>query len=240
MNNKNLVTLLALMFLSPLASVSVAKAETRLVWSSSDWKGIDVEIYAPYQAYPGDNITMRVKVGATKNLNDTYVTVGIECSRSVGYDSWTTYIYVLSGENLPVGAVLDQNFTLNIPSDVSPGSIYGHIYCLWNIVLPVPEGYSEEDSFEVTYLKNKELEQLKMTYEELNASHWEMNSTYTELNSSYWELNSTYTELEEKYGASSGQITGTRNLMYAFIATTAVSAATAVFLFIRRPKETWE
>lgn len=75
-------------------------------------------------------------------------------------------------------------------------------------------------------MRNKEFEQLKVAYEELNAS--------------YWELNSSYTELEENYSASSGELTGARNLMYAFIATTAVSAATAIFLFIRRPKERWE
>jgi hypothetical protein len=235
MNNKKIVTLLALMFLSPLASVSIAKAETQLVWSSPDeWEGIDVEIYAPYQAYPGDNITMRVKVGATKNLNDTYVTVGIDGSKSEGHDTWTTYVYVLSDEDLLIGKDRDQNFTLNIPSDVSPGSIYGHIYCEWRTYsVPVPKSYSEEDSFEVTYLKSKELGQLKVDYEELNASYWELNSNYT-------ELNSTYTELEEKFSARSGALSGTRNLMYAFIATTAVSAATAIFLFIRRPKERWE
>lgn len=92
--------------------------------------------------------------------------------------------------------------------------------------MPVPKSYSEEDSFEVTYLKSKELGQPKVDYEELNAS--------------YWELNSNYTELEEKFSARSGALSGARNLMYAFIATTAVSAATAIFLFIRRPKERWE
>lgn len=46
MNNKKIVTLLALMFLSPLASVSIAEAETRIVCSSLDeWEGIDVEKY---------------------------------------------------------------------------------------------------------------------------------------------------------------------------------------------------
>lgn len=46
MNNIKIVTLLALMFLSPLASVSIAEAETRIVWSSLDeWEGIDVEKY---------------------------------------------------------------------------------------------------------------------------------------------------------------------------------------------------
>ena len=209
------ISLLLLTFLLSLAFGFVVKAETQLVWSSPDeWEGIDVEIYAPYQAYPGDNITIRVKVGATKNLNDTYVTVRIYGSKSEGYDNWTTYAYVLSGEDLPVGAVVDQNFTLNVPSDVSPGSIYGHIYCLWTIVTPLPKGHSQEDSFEVTYLKNKAFEEFQAEFEELNASYHELKNYKNEL------------------GA-------TRNLMYIFVATTIVSAATAFILLMRWPKRLW-
>jgi len=209
------ISLLLLTFVLPLAFGFVAKAETQLVWSSPDeWEGIDVEVYAPYQAYPGDNITISVKVGATKNLNDTYVTVRIYGSKSEGYDNWTTYAYVLSGEDLPVDTVLDRNFTLNIPSDLSPGSIYGHIYCLCNIVTPVPRAYSREDSFEVTYLRSREFEQLQETYDELNASYKKLKNYKNELGS-------------------------TRNLMYIFVATTIVSAVTAFILLIRGPKRFW-
>jgi len=219
---KPVISLLLSTFLLSLAFGFVAKAETQLVWSSPDeWEGIDVEIYAPFQAYPGDNITMRVKVGVTTNLNDTYVTVRIHGSKSEGNNSWTTYVYVLSGEDLPLGAVLDQNFTLNIPSDVSPGSLYGHIYCLWNIVSPVPKGHSEEDSFDVTYLKNREFEQLQAAYDELNATYNSLLANYTKLKNYKNELGST------------------RNLMYIFVATTVVSAATAFILLMRRPKRLW-
>jgi len=212
---KSVIWLLLSTFVLSLAFGFVAKADTQLVWSSPDeWEGIDVEIYAPYQAYPGDNITMRVRVGATENLNDTYVTVKIYGSKSEGYGNWTTYVHVLSGEDLLVGAVIDQNFTLNVPSDVSSGSIYGHIYCLWNIVSPVPRGHSQEDSFEVTYLKNKAFEELQAQFEELNASYYELKNYKNEL------------------GA-------TRNLMYIFVATTIVSAVTAFILLIRGPKRLW-
>ena len=226
---KPVISILLSTFLISLAFGFVVKAETQLVWSSPDeWKGIDVKIYAPSQAYPGDNITIRVKVGATKNLNDTYVTVRIYGSKSEGYGGWTTYVYVLSGENLAVGAAIDQNLTLNIPSDVSPGSIYGHIYCLWNIILPVPRGYSWEDSFEVTYLKSKEFEELKGQFEELNASYYELNATYNSLRANYTGL--------ENYESELG---ATRNLMYIFVATTVVSAITAFVLLLRRPKKLW-
>lgn len=226
---KPVISLLLSTFLLSLAFGFVANAETQLVWSSPDeWEGIDVEIYAPHQTYPGDNITIRVKVGATKNLNDTYLTVRIYGSKSEGNDSWTTYVYILSGEDLPIGAVLDQNFTLNIISDVSPGSIYGHIYCLWNVVFPVPKGYSQEDSFEVTYSKSKEFEELKAQFEELNASYYELNGTYNSLLANYTKLKNYKSELGS-----------TRNLMYVFVATTVVSAATVFILLIKKPKRVW-
>jgi hypothetical protein len=113
-------------------------------------------------------------------------------------------------------------YEITLLEDVSAGLTYGTITYEWsftNIPLKIPSG-----GFIVTYVKNKEIEQLSAAYEQLNAS--------------YWALNSSYTELESKYNASSGELGGTRNLMYAFVATTIVSVATAILLVIRKSKKT--
>ena len=211
------------MFLLSLAFVSVAKAETRLVWSF-DWEGIDIRIYAPPQAYPGDNITLQTIVESTEVLKNVYVTIGIHGSISEGSDEWTDYIKVLEDDDFSIGEFNDpQNFNVSIPANVSSGLIYGHIYCTWKVYrVPVWKDRSCEDSFEVTYLKSREFEQLQEMYNTLNGT--------------YNSLLGNYTELESKY---EGELGTARNLMYVFVATTVVSAATAFFFLLRRPKTVW-
>jgi len=65
----------------------------------------------------------------------------------------------------------------------------------------------------------------------------ELQSAYDALNEIYHSLLGNRADLESDY---QGELTNIRNLMHAFIATTVVSAATAVFLMIRKPKARWE
>jgi len=223
MYRKKIIILVVSMFTLSLAFVFTAIAEAQSVWSFT-WEGIDIEIYAPSQAYPGDNITLRAIVKSKEDLQDVYVTIAIHGSISEGYEKWTTYVEVLEDVDFPVGETNDlQNFTVSIPSNVSSGLIYGHIYCTWKVYrVPVWKDRSCEDSFEVTYLKNRKFEQLQETYNELNET--------------YNSLLVNYTELESKY---KGELGTTRNLIYVFVATTVVSGATALVLLMRRPKRIW-
>ena len=202
------------MFLLSLVLVSVAKAETRLV-RSFDLEGIGIRIFAPRQAYPGDNITLQTIVESKEDLRDVYVTIGIHGSISEGYDEWMEYITVLDDVDFSTAELNDQNFTVNIPSNVSSGLVYGHIYCTWKVYdIPVWKDCSHEDSFEVTYLRSNEFEQLQAAYDSLLANYTKLKNYKSELGS-------------------------TRNLMYIFVATTVVSAVTAFILLMRRPRRLW-
>jgi len=222
MDVKKIIMLAVSMFTLSLVFVSTAIAETQSVWSFT-WEGIDIEIYAPLQAYPGDNITLQVIVKSKENLQDVYVTIAIHGSISEGYEKWTTYVEILKDVDFPIGKTNDlQNFTVSIPSNVSSGLIFGHIYCTWKVYrVPVWKDRSYEDSFRLTYLKSKEFEELQAAYDELNATYNSLLANYTKLKNYKSELGST------------------RNLMYIFVATTVVSAATAFILLIRRPKRLW-
>jgi len=208
--------------------------ETRTVYELEEYGGLTIEVEAPYQADPGDEINVTVRVGATEEIDVISFSLSIyglinETEEDLlgGVD-----ITEFRGPYAP-GATREYVYNVTIPVGISPGLTYGSISCKWDSMKIISDVLSVKltlsipsAGFELTYVRNKEFEQLKADYEELNAT--------------YWELNSTYTELEEKYGKSSGKLTGTRNLVFGFVATTIISAATAVFLFIRRPTERWE
>lgn len=203
------------------STIAEPASETRTVYQLEDYGGLTIEIEAPYQADPDDEINVTVRVGATKEITvisfslSIYGLINETKEKELGKVDITEF----EGSYAPGDEAPPYVYNITIPKDISPGLTYGTITCEWTVVGGILTLKLPSVGFVVTYVRSKEFEQLKMMYEELNAS---------------------YTELEEKYSASSGEITGTRNLMYAFIATTAVSAATAIFLFIRRPKERWE
>lgn len=232
---KVIVSVLLFMMLSlALTRSTIAELEeTRTVYQL-EYGNLTVEIKAPYEADLGDEINVTVRVGATDVINVKEVFLSIYGLKNETVEVLLGGIRITDLEgSYNRDEIREYVYNITVLEEISPGLTYGTITCEWTcmggiLTLRIPSA-----GFIVTYVGNKELEQLRVTYEELNASYWELNSNYT-------ELNSTYTELEEKHSASSGALAGARNLMYAFVATTAVSAATAVFLFIRKPKEKWE
>jgi len=184
-----------------LAYLPIVKAETRLVWSF-DWEGMDVEVYAPYQAYPGDTITVRVRVEAKEDLEDVYIRVWLYGSKSEGFETWTKYIIVLYYVDLSKGVVRDQNFDVDIPSDVSPGLIYSHTYCDWKVWRwPSWRDRSLDDSFIVTYLKNKAYEDLQKAYNKLLNDYNALQVKYNKLLNDYNTLLAKYNKLQDDYNA---------------------------------------
>ena len=237
MNCKKIVIstwLLIMLSLALTRSTIAEPEETRTVYQLEEYGGLTIEIKAPYQADSGDEINVTVKVGATKEIDVISFSLSIYGLINETEEDLLGWVDIkeLRG-SYAAGASVEYVYNITIPEDMSPGLTYGTISCEWKsmeiispelsvkLTLKIPSA-----GFTLTYVGNREFEQLETAYEELNAS--------------FWELNSSYNELEEKYSTSSGETAGARNLMYAFVATTIVSAATAVFLMIRKPKERWE
>ena len=84
MNKKQISILLLTMFLLPLALVPVGEAETRWVWGFL-YEGMDLDIYAPYQGYAGQIITIRVRVEAKEDIHDIFIKISLYASKSAGY-----------------------------------------------------------------------------------------------------------------------------------------------------------
>jgi hypothetical protein len=237
MNCKKIVisALLVIVLSLALTRSTIAEPEgTRTVYQVEEYGGLTIEIKAPYQADSGDEINVTLKVGATKEIDVISFSLNIYGLANETKEDLLGWVDIEEFRGLyAAGAAREYLYNITVPTDISPGLTYGIISCEWKsmeiispelsvkLTLRIPSA-----GFILTYVGNEEFEQLETAYEELNAS--------------YWELNSSYTELEERHSASSGETAGARNLMYAFVATTIVSAATAVFLLIRKPKERWE
>ncbi len=159
------ILLLTLMFFNPF----VCAAEERKVLSRR-YLGLGVDVYAPYQAYPGETVTVRVRVEALEDIKNVSITMFIWGSKSEGYSPWGTSSTVMDIPDLSEDAVQDAEYDVEIPSDVSPGLTYGILFLEWNVYFQLSwEEQWDKASFRAIYLKNKDYEILQTAYDELSG-----------------------------------------------------------------------
>ena len=219
MNNKKVVVLGLLMLLLTLTYGAVVRAtsEERRPVYEIDFLGLKVSIVAPYLADLGENITVTVNVTAEapSGIDVEYIHISIH-----GLRNETEEIAPPLADIYINTVPYQYDHIIPIPNDTAPGLLYGVIeWGEWDMQFPgggmkVTIENPPPAGFVVTYVKNVELEELQAAYDELLANYTELQNYQSELGS-------------------------TRNLMYIFVATTVVSAATAFILLVRRPKRPW-
>ena len=91
---KRIIAVLALIFSLSVIVSSINATDTRLVWTFF-WEGLNVELYVPYQAYPNDTMTIRIRVEAREDLQDVTIRFRIYGSKSEGYLGWFNSFYAL-------------------------------------------------------------------------------------------------------------------------------------------------
>ena len=219
---------------------------------------IDISVYYPTQAYPGDRISFRVRVEALEDLQDVDISIWVRGSKNEGYSAWSKYITILSDKDLSSGVVRDEDFTLTFPSDASPGLTYAIIYIHYKYYSwPLWYDSYDDDAFQMTYLKDKAYEDLLDDYHDLlneynqyKATHSHTNSEFNEVTNQrdYWKneyesLNSTYNDYvkthsysNSKFDALENEASTSRSLNYLLIVTTIVFIGTTAFLAIKKPK----
>ena len=133
---------------------------------SRQYIGLGVDLYAPYQAYPGETVTIRVRVEALEDVKNASVALFIWGSKSEGYSPWGTSLTVLDIADFSNGTIKEEEYDIVMPPDISPGLIYGILLLQWSIYKP-PSWQEQEDkaSFRATYLKNKNYEELQIKFE---------------------------------------------------------------------------
>jgi len=203
MRRRNIIALsvLVAIFLWSLAPELFAEVETRSVLSFTE-EGLRVRVYAPYQAYPGDTIKVRVDADALEALADVTITIDIFGSRSKngkeGYDKWEDGISVVDGVDWEEDEGKDKTYNVDIPSYSDPGLVYGHITCEWTTVTDdVDHTYAE--SFTITYVLNKAYEDLQEDYKDLSSKYDKLKVDYDGLSSTYNDLQKTYNSLRSDY-----------------------------------------
>ena len=158
-----LLALPVLLLTSTVFNPIVYAAEERKVLSRM-YVGLGVEVYAPYQCYPGETITVRITVEALEDVKNASATLFISGSKSEGYSPWDTSFTLFDVEDLSSGMVQNKTHDVAIPSDISPGSTYGTLFLQWSIYRNSSwEQKWDKPSFRVTYVKNKDYESLQTT-----------------------------------------------------------------------------
>lgn len=220
MTLKKLCVMALCAFLLTLAFSGVGKSapeETQSVYYL-EYGGLKIDIIAPDQAYPGENITVTVKTEAITEVYVKYIRVTIY--GVINATDKVTLRDINHLENSSFTSAYEVQYNIKIPDNISPGLTYGIITCEWEL-MGAPQKIPSS-GFALTYIKNIALEQLQAEYDELNATHQSIVQEYTELKSGIKE-----------------EVDSTRNLMYVFIATTVVASITVFVLLMRKPKKVW-
>lgn len=219
MTLKKLCVMMLCTFLLTLAFSGVGKSapeETKNVYHI-DYGGLTIDITAPIQTYPGENISITVTTEAVTQIDIEYIYV-----RIYGLVNATTEVTLSNITHIEDSPLTfhEATYNITIPDNLSPGLTYGLISCKWDF-MDSPQKIPQS-GFALTYIENIELEQLQAEYDELNATHQSVVQENTELKSGNKE-----------------EVDSTRNLMYIFIATTVVASITVVVLLLRKPKKVW-
>jgi hypothetical protein len=196
------------------AGVRATSEERRTVYEM-DSLGFKLSITAPYSADPGENITITIIANASDDITVEYVHISIHGLRNET-EEISPPLKEIHITTLPYG----ENHTITIPNETAPGLLYGIIeWGEWRLQLSdmgieMTIKKPHPAGFVVTYVKNVELERLQEAYDKLLDEN-------------------------KKLRGYEGELGSTRNLMYIFVVTTVVSAATAFVLLIRRPRGLW-
>lgn len=207
-------------FLLTIAFSGVCKSapeDTHSVYSL-EYGGLEIDIWAPYQAYPGDTISVTVKAEAATQQPIYVKYINVEFKGAVNATTVITLSNITHIKDSSL-SLHEVEYTITIPNNISTGLTYGEISCEWELMgapqkIPI-------SGFALTYIKDTAFEELQADYKSLNATY---QSTLKD-----------YNQLEK----SSGEVDSTRNLMYVFVATTIIATITVGVLLIRKPKKVW-
>jgi hypothetical protein len=183
---------------------------------SLEYGGLEVEVWAPYQARPGDTIDVTVSTKAADHIYVKYLNVDF-----YGVENASTEVTLAEITHLENSSLTshEAEYEITIPDQISTGLTYGEISCEWELMgapAKIPRS-----GFVLTYIENTEFEELQRDYDELNATYHSTLEDYTQLSK------------------DKGEVDSTRNLMYIFVATTIVATITVGVLLVRKPKKVW-
>ena len=221
MKYKKLFTMVFCIFVLTLSFSGIVQSQseqTKNVYSLP-YGGLLIDIVAPVQSSPGNNITITITAEAASGVEVDVDYLDVQIYGIKNAKDEISLAEITHIKNLPL-SFHEESYQISIPNDISPGLIYGIISSEWDFMGThqriTPSGFA------LTYIQNVELEELRAEFNQLNATYYDSLQNHTSLESDL--------EIE---------LDSTRNLMYIFVATTVVASITVIVLLMRKPKKVW-
>lgn len=184
------VAMLLSLMASPVSAENLGYTDTR----------VKIAIFPERRAYAGGNITVRTRVEVLEDLSNVEIDLQVWGSKKEGYETWSRHLSLIDEVNLSTGTVLDENYTLTLPSDAS----YGLVYAIANIRYEyyqeaIWRPYSISITFQMTFIINTELEDLQSIYASLLDEHEKLKGDYVDLLDEYNQTDYRYLSLQDQY-----------------------------------------
>lgn len=204
MKRKIATLMLLAMFLIPFSLVKAEENEY-MTWGYVHG-GIKIQCFAPIEAYPGDTLTIKVRIEVYETIRDFYLWIIIfgieEFDEAINdYVIWSSDYLTLNYVELSSGVIRNEEFKVQTPFELEPGMVWGFFDVWWCDkyggwwYLP-PYGTV---AFTVTTLKDKTFEDLQKAYNELLARYEDLLNNYDTLNLTYYSLLNEYNELLDEH-----------------------------------------
>ena len=214
----SLVVLCIILITLSLVSKSSCITEDNMNFYNLEYGGLKIDIDAPIQSNPGENISISIKAEAIAEIFVKYIRVEIfgalNATEKISLGDFTHL------ENSYFNSSYEFTYSLSIPDSMVPGLTYGVLSCEWEL-MGSPQKIPES-GFVLTYIRNVNLEQLQADYKSLNSTHQSLMQEYSDLESNFQE-----------------DVEHTQNLNLVLIATTVVAGITILVLLLRKPKKIW-
>ena len=213
-----IISLLLIIFNFFLSGLAQSTAENLENVYELEYGGLKIDIMAPMQSYPGENITIKIKAEAITQIFVKYIRIIIYGAPDAKDKLSLSDITHL--ENSSFSSLYEADYKVEIPNYMAPGLTFGVITSEWEL-MGSPQKIPQS-GFAMTYIRNVDLEKLQADYDSLNATHQSLLQENEELESEF-----------------KGELESTQNLLYLFIATTVVASITVIVLLMRKPKKVW-
>jgi len=172
MNKKLLFLLLNLIiFMMVNISSSSTTLSSSQVVSSFHEDSINLEVSAPYRAYPDSRITIVTNLNTSKSVDHFTFYMIVNGCKTEDYSSWSELVHVYENQNFSAGIWPTVYTDIDVPHDISPYMVYFFAKSNWHAKSQGTGENSKSLYIEIIYLRNTDYENLQNRYDVLQADY---------------------------------------------------------------------
>ena len=211
--------------------------------------------------YPGDSLTIKVRIEVKTDVYFHFLSLeiyGVKISDNTYVWKEIEYLMILDDIKLSSGVVRTEDYIITIPYNILPGMIYaivsGYYEKIYEILPGTQVGVRIYDDIVLTYIRNKDYEELidkfnlldseyntlRKNYKSLEAEFNKLKNEYNNLSRLYNDLQTKYETLLNKYNKITmennnliSELNNYKNIIYALIAILIIFVIITIFLFAK-------